>query len=157
MIISCVYEELSDNPMENYGGFTVSDPYNEEVKKIFKSDNPPKDYRNASDYAEDNGEMDVVCSSSIDNFVSDCKQQFGWYTNEFGEEWFDYIENLPMLKKESQEKREQGIKTLLIYFQTTMGVNDALAAALAEATYLTFGKHVLPILIKHQQSAENRA
>jgi hypothetical protein len=148
MFINCRYN--TDVDKVTYFGFDVTHMSNPELNKTFKSDNPPKDYRDASAYAVEHATDYCTSSSSVDHFVMD-SDEFGWYTDEFGAEWFDYLDKLPDLEQSAGEKRQAGITALVSYFQSTLGVNDAFAQALAESNYERFGEYLIPRVLEYQQ------
>lgn len=149
MFINCKYNIKRKKVV--YQGFEVTHRSNPELNKTFQSENPPQDYRDACAYAVEHATDYCTSSSSVDNFVMD-GDEFGWYTNEFGEEWFDYLDNLPDLEQASAEKRQAGINSLVFYFQNTLGVNDAFANALAESTYNEFGRYIVPRVFEYQST-----
>lgn len=150
MFINCKYDMKRKKVV--YHGFEVTHRSNPELNKTFQSESPPKDYRDACAYALEHTEDYCNSSSSVDHFVTD-GDEFGWYTDEFGEEWFDYLDNLPELEQSSEEKRQAGINLLVFYFQNTLGVNDAFALALAESNYQQFGRYIVPRVREYQQKS----
>lgn len=148
MFIDCNYEMVNDKVV--YYGFEVAHRSNKELNKTFKSNNPPKDYRNAYAYAVEHSDDYCTFLSSVDHFVMD-GDEFGWYTDELGVEWFDYLDSLPSLEQAVKEKRQEGITALVSYFQNTLGVNEVFANALAEANYNQFGEYLVPKVFEYQK------
>lgn len=135
-----------------YMGFEVTSSTNPALNQNFNSGNPPKDFRDASAYCAENSDGYCGMSSSVDHFVSD-SDEFGWYTDEFGREWFEYSDNLLGLVQAAGEKKEAGIDALVAYFKDTLPISDAGARLLAESNYNSFGEQLVPIVLERQSSA----
>lgn len=150
ILINCNYE-MNGN-VAVYIGFEVTSSTNPTLNQNFNSGNPPKDFRDASAYCAENSDGYCDMSSSVDNFVSD-SDEFGWYTDEFGAEWFEYSDNLPDLEQAAGEKKEAGMNVLIAYFKDTLPIGDAAARLLAESNYNEFGEQLVPIVRGRQSSA----
>jgi hypothetical protein len=148
MFINCNYDYEYDKVV--YNGFEVTHSSNPSLNKTFKTDNPPKDYRDAIAYAIEHSDGYVGSSSSVDNFVSD-SDEFGWYENEYGEECFDYLDDILGLEQAAEEKKQLGMNSLIFYFKHTLGVNDNQAKILAESNYENFAQYIVPLTLKYQE------
>jgi len=149
MFINCQYD--FENEKALYRGFEVTHSSNPELNKTFNSGCPPQDYRDARAYAIKNATDYCHSSSSVDNFVMD-SDEFGWYTDAFGTEWFDYLDKLDGLELAAAEEKASNMESLVFYFQNTLRVNDAFANALAESTYNEFGKYIMPMVLEYRAS-----
>ncbi len=108
LFLDCQYNDSlrKEKILSSYGGFCVSEPDCE--NKIFKSDDPAKDFEEASFYiAERMQATKITCSmsSSVDNFVRDCDGVFEWYTTASGVEMFDWAEKAREKAAKHKEER----------------------------------------------------
>jgi len=151
MFLSCEYGEgdTKEEVLQSYEGFKVSEDDNE---RTFKSDNPVKDFEDASEYiAKRIEETGASCgmSSSVDHFVTDCDGIFDWYTDTFGVERFDYAEKVPALEEKHKEERTK-LSTAVWHFLQKLGVpeevakNDTIAIFqnCSPQTFLALSKHL---------------
>lgn len=147
MFINCNYDIKGKKVI--YNGFEATHRSNPELNKTFKTNNPPQDYRNAMAYALNTSDDYITCSSSVDHFVSD-GDDFGWYTNEFGEECFDYLDDLPGLEQSAQERKQSGMDSLVFYLQNTLGINADSAKIISKTLYDEFASYIVPLTLKYQ-------
>ena len=109
MFLACDYDGVGrKRALNSYKGFRISEKGIED--KIFSSNDPPKDFQDASNYISERIQATgCYCSmsSSVDHFVTDCRGVFEWYTDVNGNEIFDWAEKVKELRTKHQEEREK--------------------------------------------------
>jgi hypothetical protein len=153
MFLSCDYNGVGKKrALKSYKGFRVSEDGVED--KIFVSDDPVKDFQEARWYiAERIAETGCRCgrSSSVDNFVMDCRGVFEWYTDVNGNEVFDLAEKAKALEAEHTKERTQRCTAVWNFLQM-LGVPKDIAEQDTRALFFSCSEKTLVALANHYKS-----